>query len=123
MRVYKPQFLGTALGTRRWLPIGWQQLRESRVESGTKLKAGRIACLDGKHRKSHIDRLKAQIDAGAYHVDSCALAHKILQTEQGRVFKVDHERDEGSEHLPQHGYIPPLLSTLHDQRIFFWSKK
>jgi hypothetical protein len=87
MRVYKSQFLDTALGNRTWLPIGWQQLRESRVESATKLKAGRAACLDGKHRKNHIDRLKAQIDAGAYHVDSCALAHKILQTGQGSIFK------------------------------------
>lgn len=123
MRVYKPQFLGTALGTRRCLSIGWQQLRESRVESGTKLKAGRVACLDGKHRKSHIDRLKAQIDAGAYHVDSCALAHKILQAGQSSIFKVDCEKNGGSEHLPQHGYIPPLLSMLHDQGNFFWSKK
>jgi hypothetical protein len=92
MRVYKPQFVGTALGTRRWVFIGWQWLRESRVESAAKLKADGVACLDGKNRMSHLDRLKAQIDAGTYHVDSRALAHKMLQAEYGSLLKVDCER-------------------------------
>jgi GH25 family lysozyme M1 (1,4-beta-N-acetylmuramidase) len=82
MRVYKPQFVGTALGTRRWSLIGWQQLRESRVESAAKLKADGVVCLDDKNRINHIDKLKAQIDAGTYHVDSRALAHKMLDAKQ-----------------------------------------
>jgi hypothetical protein len=85
MRVYKPPFVGTTLGTQRWSLIAWQRLRELRVESAAELKADGVACLDGKKRKSHLDRLKAQIDAGTYHVDSCALAHKMLQAGQGTI--------------------------------------
>ncbi len=78
MRVYKPQFVGTALGTQRWSLIGWQQLRKSRVESATQLKTRGVACLDGKNRMNRLERLKEQIDSGTYYVDSCALAHKML---------------------------------------------
>ena len=92
MRVYKPQFVGTALRTRRWSPVGWQRLRESRSESATKLKADGVTCQEGKCRKYHLDRIKAQIEAGTYHVDSYALAHKMLQSRQGSILKVDHKK-------------------------------
>lgn len=77
MRVYKSQFVGTALRTRRWSLIGWQQLSKSRVESTAKLKADGGG-LDRNDRINHLDRIKAQIDAGTYHIDSHALAHKML---------------------------------------------
>jgi len=79
MKAYnKPKFVGAVLETRRRSLIGWQRLSDSRGDSVAKLKADVVACLDCKNRMSYLDELKAQIDAGVYHVDSRALAHKML---------------------------------------------
>ncbi|HEY4034437.1 MAG TPA: flagellar biosynthesis anti-sigma factor FlgM [Ktedonobacteraceae bacterium] len=83
MKAYnKPKFVGAVLETRRRSLIGWQRLSNSRVDSVAKLKADVVACLDYKNRMSYLGELKAQIDAGVYHVDSRALAHKMLDTKQ-----------------------------------------
>jgi len=93
MRVYKPQFVGMALGTRRW-SIQW--LKESQIGSSTSWLADGVACLDDKNRTSHLDRLKAQIDAGTYHVDSYALASKMLQTSPGNILETDSRKTQAT---------------------------
>ena len=92
MRVYKSQFVSTALGTRRWSLVGWQQLNEPRVKGATRLRADWVAYLDCKKRTEHLNRLKAQIDAGTYYIDSHAIACKMLNAGDGHILKADDER-------------------------------
>jgi anti-sigma28 factor (negative regulator of flagellin synthesis) len=92
MKAYNPKFIDAVLQARRWSFIGQQNRSASRAERLRKLKADLIAYQDGENRQSYLNKLKAQIDAGAYYVDSHALALKMLQTEHTTLLKVDRER-------------------------------
>jgi hypothetical protein len=81
MKAYKSKFVGAALLDRRWSLVGRQRQSESRVGSAGKPEADLVACLNCQTRMSYLNMLKAQIDAGIYHVDSRALARKMLQAE------------------------------------------
>ena len=92
MKAYNPKFVDAVLQARRWSFIGQQSRSTSRAESLRKLKADLVAYQDGKNRQSYLNKLKTQIDAGTYYVDSHALALKMLQTEHTHLLKVDRER-------------------------------
>jgi len=79
MKAYNPKFVDAVLQARRWSFIGQQSQSASRADSLRKLKAGLVAYQDGQNRLSYLNKLKAQIDAGTYYVDSRALALKVLQ--------------------------------------------
>jgi hypothetical protein len=82
MKAYKSKFLGAALLDRRWSLVGRQRQSESRVGSAEKPEADLVACLNCQTRMSYLNMLKAQIDAGIYHVDSRALARKMLDVDR-----------------------------------------
>jgi anti-sigma28 factor (negative regulator of flagellin synthesis) len=75
MKAYKPKFTSTALQARRWSLVDQQGHSELRAGGVGKPNAKR---LNGNARIRHLDTLRAQIDAGTYHVDSRALARKML---------------------------------------------
>jgi hypothetical protein len=79
MKAHKPKYIDIALQARRCSFIDQQGQRELRAGSVGKPDAGLVPCLDGNDRMRYVDMLKAQIDAGAYHVDSRAIAGKLLE--------------------------------------------
>ena len=78
MKAHRPKYIDISLQVRRCSFIDQQGQSELRAGSVEKPAAGLIPCLDGNDRMRYVDRLKAQIDAGAYHVDSRALASELL---------------------------------------------
>ena len=78
MKAHKPKYTDIALQAHKCSFIDRQGQSELRAGSVGKPDAGLVPCLDGNNRMGYVDMLKAQIDAGAYQVNSRALAGRLL---------------------------------------------
>lgn len=78
MKAHKPKYIDIALQAHKCSFIDRQGQSELRAGSVGKPNANPVPCLDGNNRMSYVDKLKVQIDAGAYHVNSRALAGRLL---------------------------------------------
>lgn len=79
MSIYHPKAINVALRTRCWSMVRQQCSSASQAEHLRKLKADFIVCLNGQNRLSYLNKLKAQISAGLYQVDSHTLARKLVE--------------------------------------------
>jgi anti-sigma28 factor (negative regulator of flagellin synthesis) len=78
MKAHRPKYIGIALQARKCSFVDQQEQSELRAGGVGKPNANMVPYLNGNDRMYYVDRLKAQIDAGAYHVNSQALAGKLL---------------------------------------------
>jgi anti-sigma28 factor (negative regulator of flagellin synthesis) len=78
MKAYRPKYIDIALQARKCSFVDQQGQSELQADSVGNPNTNVVPCLNGNDRMYYVDMLKAQIDAGVYHVNSRALAGKLL---------------------------------------------